>query len=133
MAMSYEKSGGGKLSPTSISGDSWWHWLRTAPDSRTPLRSASRADSDAAVERERDTRAAKKSKKGKKERNPKRSGDVADGEVTRATAELPQQARPDAATTSPTSQVLVEKREGAVHTSQQKVKVVSLLANSDVS
>ena len=90
---------------------------KAAPDSRTPLRSASRADSDAAVERERDTRAAKKSKKGKKERNPKRSGDVADGEVTRATAELPQQARPDAATTSPTSQVLVEKREGAVHTS----------------
>ena len=106
---------------------------KAAPDSRTPLRSASRADSDAAVERERDTRAAKKSKKGKKERNPKRSGDVADGEVTRATAELPQQARPDAATASPTSQVLVEKREGAVHTSQQKVKVVSLLANSDVS
>ena len=106
---------------------------RAAPDSRAPLRSAGRDDSDAAVERKRDTGADKKSKKGKKERNPKRNGDVAEGEVTRATAGPPQQAQPDAALASSASQVLVEKREGAVHTSQQKVKVVSLLVNSDVS
>ena len=101
---------------------------------RKPLRAADRADSKATTEQKRGAAKAgsvKKSKKGKKQRDLKRNKDAE--EASGATGGSTHQARPDVETVTSASQVLVERREGAVHTSQQRVQVVSLLAGSDVS
>jgi hypothetical protein len=104
-------------------------------DIRAPLRSPDRADRKGVVERKRGADKAdsdkKKSKKGKKQRDPKRNKDPeeASGGIGGSSHQVP----PDATTATPTSQGLVERREGDVHTSQQRVQVVSLLAGSDVS
>jgi hypothetical protein len=102
-------------------------------DIQKPLRSADRTNDKATSGRKGGADKAgseKKSKKGKKQRDPK--GNKEAEKPSGGTTESPQQARLDAATSTTTSQVLVERREGAVHTSQQRVQVVSLLGGSDV-
>ena len=104
-------------------------------DIRAPLRSTDRAgteDGEKGGKRKQHTSHTGADKKSKKQSSPKRGKDAA-ATATAGTAGASQLADPDLAPVCPGGGLLVERREGAVHTSQQRVQVVSLLSESDTS